>query len=103
MDNIWKANNPISLLIYYSLGLVILITAHHISPTNMAGPGLDIAAFLINFILCLFLFIKTLVRVSRLKRPLARPMVVNVFLSYTVNFAGAALLVFLLVSPSNSW
>jgi len=99
----WKANNPVSLFIYYIAVLIVLVGAHHLSPTEGAKLGLDIPAFFIYFILCLFLFIKTLVRVSRLKRPLAKPMVVNVFLSYTVNFAGAALLIVLFFAPSNSW
>ncbi|HTI60049.1 hypothetical protein [Mucilaginibacter sp.] len=99
----WKANNPVSLFIYYIAGFLILVAAHHIYPTQGTQIGLDIPAFFVCFILCLFLFIKTLLRVSKLKRPLTKPMVVNVFLSYVVNFTGAALLVFLFMSPSNSW
>jgi hypothetical protein len=99
----WKANNPVSLFIYYIAGLIILVGAHHLHPTKGTVPGLDIPAFFIYFILCLFLFIKTLLRVSKLKRPLPKHLVINVFLSYIVNFAGATAMVILFISPANSW
>ncbi|MFB9841026.1 hypothetical protein [Mucilaginibacter ginsenosidivorans] len=103
MNNILKADTPSSLLIYYIIGLVLLVGAHHLSPTNLAGPGLDLPAFFIYFILALYLFLRTLLRVSKLKRPLTRQMAVNVFLSYIINFIGAAVVIILFFTPSNSW
>jgi hypothetical protein len=100
---LWKGNNLLSLLIYYSIGLSLLIGAHHLDPTNLAGPGLDIPAFFVYFILCLALFIKTFLRISKIKRPLTRPVLVNIILSLTINFVGIACLVIFLTSPGDAW
>jgi hypothetical protein len=35
---------------YYILGVLLIIIAHKIDPTNLAGPGLDRLSVLINFI-----------------------------------------------------
>jgi len=103
VNKIWKADTPLSLLIYYLAGLIILVGAHHLSPTNLAGPGLDIPAFFIYFVLCFVLFIKTFLRVSKMKRPLTKAILADMLLSYTINFVGVALLILLFTAPANWW
>ena len=100
---LWKGNSPLSLLLYYLLALLLLIGAHHLSPTNLAGPGLDIPAFFIYFILCLALVIKTIMRLAKTHRPYTRPFIINLMLSVLINFLAAACLVVLFISPADSW
>lgn len=44
-----KITNPFRYVIYNAIGLVLVVLMHSVSPTNLAGPGLDFI-FIIGYI-----------------------------------------------------
>jgi hypothetical protein len=98
----WRADTPISVLIYYVIGLSLLIITHEINPTNLAGPGLDIPAFLIYFILNIVIFFKTVIKLSD-RKSYKNQLVLNPILSLIINSMGIISLIVLLRIPANSW
>ena len=58
-DTLLQVNRPIFHLIFYLSGILILIGAHKIAPTNLAGPGLDLLVLTILLISSFAIAIKT--------------------------------------------
>jgi hypothetical protein len=49
--------HPLSQAAVYLLGLLFLITAHKILPTDLAGPGLDALVFLMLILAIVYFFV----------------------------------------------
>jgi len=41
---------PLAHFIFYIVGIILLVTSNKLSPTNLAGPGLDIIVLIILFV-----------------------------------------------------
>src|ERR1700744_5548714 len=98
----WKSNDPVSILICYIAGLAIVVAAHHLDPTDLGGPGLDIPAFGLYFILNLLLLGKTLSQIF-IKNIDKKISPINIVLSLLINYSGIGSIIFLLSIPANSW
>ncbi|MDF2433301.1 MAG: hypothetical protein JWP44_2932 [Mucilaginibacter sp.] len=46
------------IILYYIIAFSLLIIAHKIDPTSLAGPGLDVFVYLLVFLIGIILFVK---------------------------------------------
>jgi hypothetical protein len=49
----------------YVLAVVLVLTIHQVSPTNMAGPGCDLVVYLIAPLLGIMLLARSILRVRK--------------------------------------
>jgi VIT1/CCC1 family predicted Fe2+/Mn2+ transporter len=57
----WFIKNKLSITIaLYIIGCFLKIIAHAISPTSLAGPGLDLLVILITLLLSVFFILKSI-------------------------------------------
>jgi hypothetical protein len=38
-------------VLFYTIACALILTIHRLSPTNMAGPGLDVVVYFVNAVL----------------------------------------------------
>ncbi len=98
MFKFWRTNNAFLILLYYVLGLSLVIGAHYLDPTNMAGPGLDVPAFLIYLLVNALFFSKTLVHIFKKTAP-----VLDIIFMLVINIAGFISIILLLFTPANAY
>ena len=96
MFKFWKTTNAFLILLYYALGLGLVIGAHYLDPTNMAGPGLDFPAFLIYLLINALFFGETLVHIFKKTAP-----VLDIIFMLVINVAGFLSIIRLLFTPAN--
>ncbi|MDB5139993.1 MAG: hypothetical protein JWR12_1909 [Mucilaginibacter sp.] len=48
------------IILYYIIAFSLLIIAHKIDPTNLAGLGLDVFVYLLVFLVSILLFVKNI-------------------------------------------
>lgn len=67
-----------SIILYYLVLIVLILTIHKLSPTNMAGPGLDIVITILALITGIALFAKSVMKVRSDDKSSYIPFIVNV-------------------------
>ncbi|MGN6638456.1 MAG: hypothetical protein ACTHJ8_06060 [Mucilaginibacter sp.] len=85
-SDVVKETNPLLYLIYNIVGLGSVIVSHHIDPTSLAGPGLDLMfgiGYWLFALLLIFITISRLIKASRLKVTKTK-----IVLSIMINLAG---------------
>lgn len=87
-------NKILLTFIYYFIAFGLTIGIHHISPTNLAGPGLDMLVYSMVFISCIVLFARSF----RGKRNAKL-----IWITSLIHFSGLSGLVIMLFIPANSW
>ena len=51
-------------ILFYAIAIPLILTIHSVSPTNLAGPGLDIVVYGISAVATLIFLIRSLVRIK---------------------------------------
>lgn len=67
-----------SIILYYLVLIGSILAIHKLSPTNMAGPGLDIVITIFALIIGVALFAKSIMKVRSADRSSYIPFIVNV-------------------------
>ena len=89
----WRTENKIlSTILFNIIAILLLLLAHTIAPTDMAGPGLDIPVFIIVFISSGGLTLRSLAMIAENK---------IYWICSLIYLAGLACLICFLVLPSN--
>lgn len=52
-------------ILFYAAACLLVLTVHDLSPTNMAGLGLDIVVYLLIVIFSIALFAKSMMQISK--------------------------------------
>jgi hypothetical protein len=97
-----KKINPIRYIIYNIVGLVLVLIIHHVSPTNLAGPGLDILFMLTYSVLS---FLLMLLSSRYLAKDISYPSgsIAILYVAFTVNLLGFIFSIVLWCIPANIW
>ena len=74
----WQTKNPFLLILYYVIGIGIIWISGLIAPTNLAGPGLDMLAFLILAIIFFILFLISFFKVLRKDKTFVVPLIIHI-------------------------
>lgn len=73
----WKITSALKLFLWYATGVVSIVIGNALSPTSLAGPGLDMVAMLI-FLLCWPVsFFYAITRVFKKDKHFVRPLIVH--------------------------
>jgi hypothetical protein len=75
------------IIIVYLLADVLLLTIPQLSPTNMAGPGLDIVVFFAGTLAGIIIVIRSVIRLLAKKSTRSRP---------TINLIGSVTMLILI-------
>ena len=89
----WRKDALIQ-LIFYAVGISLIVFLHWISPTNLAGFGLDLPMFLIVVIGSLIMLGRVITKFAASK---------SYTLSLLINLIGITFLVLMVVLPADSW
>ena len=89
----WRKDALIQ-LIFYTVGISLIVLAHWIDPTNLAGLGLDLPMFVIIVLASLVMLGRVIMKFSTSKA---------YAWSLLVNLIGITFLVLMVVLPGDSW
>ena len=64
-------------IIGYLAGIALIVLAHSIEPTNLAGPGLDIPVFLLVLITACVLTMRKVIAMVNHKKPFAQLVIIH--------------------------
>jgi len=90
----WETTSALKLFLWYAAGIFSVIIGSALSPTSLAGPGLDMLAILI-FLLCWPVsVVYSIIRVFKKDKQFVMPLVVHtsVFVALVVFCAAAEIM-----------
>ena len=70
-------NSTVKTILYYLIAFILILIIHSLSPTNLAGPGLDIVVYFCSLIISLGLLGKSLARRKLNDKTADRPFLIN--------------------------
>lgn len=74
----WKTTSAVKLFLWYVAGIISVVIGNALSPTSLAGPGLDMLAVLIFLICWPVSLIYSVIRVFKKDRRFMIPLIVHI-------------------------
>jgi hypothetical protein len=75
----WRTANPVLLITYYAGSISLFFVFRKISPTNLAGPGLDLPFLLLLWVFWILFFVYAARRIFKKDKKYFLPFFIHTF------------------------